>query len=436
MGKKKQIILLELEVDRLRKNVIDYERVIDKLLSDTITDQEKNVIKWDRHFAKATAAEFDKYLLSGKTHDYRTVSKVCDFYDNLKNNPNLVPGEGNINPEDTDHIISTKEGRQYRHTEDGDNEVDESIWNSICKEKYIKFNINLGDKFTKEVEYNGDGTIKTKITYPDQEGAPKTMADIHDDINLMETIASMSRCNLSDKEEIERLKKENEELSLSVKNHINLSFEKVKENIETQNAQTQEISKLLDERVVFIAEIERLKRMIDLYQLGEKRDQLHNAIKDDFNKHLLRESIAVITEVPLGGDTEIAVYKNSGNCFVYNTEEKYRSIPFDDMYNLWKEGKVRIMDPLEFCEDQECAPAKEEEHIYETHPECKTSEKWLAEIPSEYKVQILDPDGWNRSNYEYSFKTECITKDEFRERLSRSTISNDVLFWTSEWAKN
>ena len=59
---------------------------------------------------------------------------------------------------------------------------------------YVEFNINHGDKFVKEVEYNGDGVIKTKITYPDAESAPKTMADIHDDINLMETIVKMPSC--------------------------------------------------------------------------------------------------------------------------------------------------------------------------------------------------------------------------------------------------
>ena len=65
MGKNKKIRNLELEVERLRKNVIDRENAIDKLLSDTITDGEKNVIKLERQFAKSIQKEFDRNLLSG-----------------------------------------------------------------------------------------------------------------------------------------------------------------------------------------------------------------------------------------------------------------------------------------------------------------------------------------------------------------------------------
>lgn len=48
----------------------------------------------------------------------------------------------------------------------------------------------------------------------------------------------------------------------------------------------------------------------------------------------------------------------------------------------------------------------------------KTSAEWEKE--SDYKVK--DPDGWDRSNYDYSFNKELVTKVEFERRLFRSTI--------------
>lgn len=51
----------------------------------------------------------------------------------------------------------------------------------------------------------------------------------------------------------------------------------------------------------------------------------------------------------------------------------------------------------------------------------KTSEEWLQE-PEYEGVTIYDPDGWDRSNYEYSFCQEKISKNEFKKRLLSSTI--------------
>lgn len=50
----------------------------------------------------------------------------------------------------------------------------------------------------------------------------------------------------------------------------------------------------------------------------------------------------------------------------------------------------------------------------------KSSSEWAEEIllPGE---QILDPDGWDRSNYDYSFNVEQISYSEFNKRLSSST---------------
>lgn len=50
----------------------------------------------------------------------------------------------------------------------------------------------------------------------------------------------------------------------------------------------------------------------------------------------------------------------------------------------------------------------------------KTSKEWYSRIAS--GIKILDPDGWDRSNYEYSFNKEKITKEEFKRRLYGSTL--------------
>lgn len=51
----------------------------------------------------------------------------------------------------------------------------------------------------------------------------------------------------------------------------------------------------------------------------------------------------------------------------------------------------------------------------------KTSKEWFEEVPEEHGLIIIDPDGWDRKNYEYSFNEELITKEEFMKRLNYST---------------
>lgn len=48
----------------------------------------------------------------------------------------------------------------------------------------------------------------------------------------------------------------------------------------------------------------------------------------------------------------------------------------------------------------------------------KTSAEWA--LDTEYI--ILDPDGWDRSNYDYSFNKEKVSLEEFNRRLSKSTV--------------
>jgi len=50
--------------------------------------------------------------------------------------------------------------------------------------------------------------------------------------------------------------------------------------------------------------------------------------------------------------------------------------------------------------------------------EIKTSEEWQKTSD----VLVYDPDGWDRKNFQYSWHEELITKQEFENRVIRSTI--------------
>lgn len=51
----------------------------------------------------------------------------------------------------------------------------------------------------------------------------------------------------------------------------------------------------------------------------------------------------------------------------------------------------------------------------------KTSAEWIND-PSYKDVRVLDPDGWDRTNYNYSWNEELITESEFISRLFQSTL--------------
>lgn len=65
--------------------------------------------------------------------------------------------------------------------------------------------------------------------------------------------------------------------------------------------------------------------------------------------------------------------------------------------------------------------------------ERKTSKEWYESVPSQFNLKILDPDGWDRKNLIYSFNEELITKAEFLDRLSDSTISCHMSFFEFNW---
>jgi len=52
----------------------------------------------------------------------------------------------------------------------------------------------------------------------------------------------------------------------------------------------------------------------------------------------------------------------------------------------------------------------------------KTSKEWYKKYKKKNGLEILDPDGWDRKNFDYSFNKELITEEEFEDRMMCSTI--------------
>ena len=53
----------------------------------------------------------------------------------------------------------------------------------------------------------------------------------------------------------------------------------------------------------------------------------------------------------------------------------------------------------------------------------RTSKEWNELLCKPNEFQILDPDGWDRSNWEFSWNEELITKEEFKMRVMNSTVA-------------
>lgn len=51
----------------------------------------------------------------------------------------------------------------------------------------------------------------------------------------------------------------------------------------------------------------------------------------------------------------------------------------------------------------------------------KTSSEWYSSIYPQNDLSIIDANGWNKSNYKYSFFEERISLEEFQNRISNST---------------
>lgn len=53
----------------------------------------------------------------------------------------------------------------------------------------------------------------------------------------------------------------------------------------------------------------------------------------------------------------------------------------------------------------------------------KTSQEWQLEHPN---PTVYDPDGWDRTNFQYSWYEELITYDEYQKRLMSSTVIGKI----------
>lgn len=54
----------------------------------------------------------------------------------------------------------------------------------------------------------------------------------------------------------------------------------------------------------------------------------------------------------------------------------------------------------------------------------RTSEEWQKVYSH---IIVLDPDGWDRKNYQYSWFEEEITEEEFVNRVMTSTCKRKIL---------
>jgi len=81
---------------------------------------------------------------------------------------------------------------------------------------------------------------------------------------------------------------------------------------------------------------------------------------------------------------------------------------FDCIPGVYKDCRI--------CADKLEYDCKGDETDFCIHPLITSSENWMKY--DEFKdIQIVDYDGWNKSNFEYSWN-EPITQDEFIRRLS------------------
>lgn len=53
----------------------------------------------------------------------------------------------------------------------------------------------------------------------------------------------------------------------------------------------------------------------------------------------------------------------------------------------------------------------------------KTSEEWQKLYP---EPKVLDPDGWDRTNFQHSWYEELITLEMYKDRLFQSTVRGNV----------
>ena len=58
--------------------------------------------------------------------------------------------------------------------------------------------------------------------------------------------------------------------------------------------------------------------------------------------------------------------------------------------------------------------------------EKRTSKEWNTEMTAAVNIKILDPDGWDRNNFQYSFFEKIIKKKKFKKKVMMSTKMGDI----------
>ena len=57
------------------------------------------------------------------------------------------------------------------------------------------------------------------------------------------------------------------------------------------------------------------------------------------------------------------------------------------------------------------------------NPQKKTSQDWQEFLPN---PKVLDPDGWDRRNFQFSWYEELITFKEYKNRVFLSTVKGKI----------
>jgi len=56
----------------------------------------------------------------------------------------------------------------------------------------------------------------------------------------------------------------------------------------------------------------------------------------------------------------------------------------------------------------------------------KTSNEWYDIVKDKFKIEIIVPDGWDTTNFQYSFYEEKIFSYEFIDKLELSTLKFNI----------
>ena len=86
------------------------------------------------------------------------------------------------------------------------------------------------------------------------------------------------------------------------------------------------------------------------------------------------------------------------------------------------ELEEEIQDWVEMKENAECDIQEANENLVRLG-HFKTSEEWSKDC----EFTILDPDGWDRKNFDYSWSKELISKSEFDKRVMVSTVTGKLI---------